>query len=192
MDQFKGTLPYASELFGIYQPLLGWKSKITAERYEAGVAKLYDAVGNKFLKAAASQVQVRRRRLPRGREPWRVRGREPRAVAPSRGAAPARGRCDSERHRAVDRRGVREPSARQLGGRVDVRPRQRASRDAAADPPGPGGAQAPSGRQDLRRDLRRRPRWRSRPRAGSHCALRQGGANAPATSSFSRSTRRAP
>ena len=54
MDQFKGTLPYASELFGIYQPLLGWKSKITAERYDDGVAKLYDAVGNRFLKAAAA------------------------------------------------------------------------------------------------------------------------------------------
>lgn len=58
MDQFKGALPYASELFGIYQPLLGWKSKITAERYEHGVATLYDAVGSKFLKAAASPVRV--------------------------------------------------------------------------------------------------------------------------------------
>ena len=58
MDQFKGTLPYSSELFGIYQPLLGWKSKITAERYEHGVATLYDAVGSKFLKAAAAPVRV--------------------------------------------------------------------------------------------------------------------------------------
>src|ERR1700738_3664223 len=27
---YKGILPYASELFGIYQPLLGWKSRISA------------------------------------------------------------------------------------------------------------------------------------------------------------------
>ena len=58
MDQFKGTLPYSSELFGIYQPLLGWKSKITAERYDQGVAKMYDALGSKYLKAAAAPVQV--------------------------------------------------------------------------------------------------------------------------------------
>ncbi|MEY2433667.1 MAG: hypothetical protein QOC92_3392 [Acidimicrobiaceae bacterium] len=60
-DRFKGTLPYASELFGIYQPLLGWKSKITAERYEGAVAKSYDAIGNKFLKAVSSPVRVKPR-----------------------------------------------------------------------------------------------------------------------------------
>ena len=26
-DDFKGILPYASEIFGVYQPLLGWKSR---------------------------------------------------------------------------------------------------------------------------------------------------------------------
>ena len=31
---FKGTLPYASELFGIFQPLLGWKSRRTRDRYD--------------------------------------------------------------------------------------------------------------------------------------------------------------
>ena len=27
LDAFKGTYPYASALFGIYQPLLGWRSR---------------------------------------------------------------------------------------------------------------------------------------------------------------------
>jgi hypothetical protein len=31
-NEFKNTLPYASEIFGIYQPLLGWKSKRIQER----------------------------------------------------------------------------------------------------------------------------------------------------------------
>jgi hypothetical protein len=32
LDEYKGTLPYASELFGVYQPLLGWKSKRRQKR----------------------------------------------------------------------------------------------------------------------------------------------------------------
>lgn len=28
-DDYKGIPPYASQLFGIYQPLLGWKSRIS-------------------------------------------------------------------------------------------------------------------------------------------------------------------
>ncbi len=31
LDDYKGILPYASELFGIYQPLLGWRSKLINE-----------------------------------------------------------------------------------------------------------------------------------------------------------------
>jgi hypothetical protein len=34
LDKFRGRLPYASELFGIYQPLMGWKSKIIQRRLE--------------------------------------------------------------------------------------------------------------------------------------------------------------
>ena len=29
LTAYKGVLPYASELFGVYQPLIGWKSKRT-------------------------------------------------------------------------------------------------------------------------------------------------------------------
>src|SRR5262245_50219975 len=32
-QQYKGILPYASELFGVYQPLLGWKSKRSQRRF---------------------------------------------------------------------------------------------------------------------------------------------------------------
>jgi hypothetical protein len=35
---FKNILPYASEIFGVYQPMLGWKSKRTKERIEKGFA----------------------------------------------------------------------------------------------------------------------------------------------------------
>lgn len=37
-DKYKGSLPYASELFGIYQPLLGWRSRQINDRLrsEAG------------------------------------------------------------------------------------------------------------------------------------------------------------
>ena len=40
-DAYKGSLPYASELFGIYQPLLGWKSQITLQRYARARESLY-------------------------------------------------------------------------------------------------------------------------------------------------------
>ena len=36
LDDFKETLPYASELFGVYQPLLGWRSQIISRRIEKG------------------------------------------------------------------------------------------------------------------------------------------------------------
>ena len=31
LTAYKGVLPYASELFGVYQPLIGWKSKRTQQ-----------------------------------------------------------------------------------------------------------------------------------------------------------------
>ena len=36
---YTAVLPYASELFGIYQPLLGWKSKRMADRFDRGFNK---------------------------------------------------------------------------------------------------------------------------------------------------------
>ncbi|WP_256082069.1 hypothetical protein [Massilia sp. YIM B04103] len=37
-QDYKGILPYASELFGVYQPLLGWKSKRNERRFALGAA----------------------------------------------------------------------------------------------------------------------------------------------------------
>lgn len=39
LGQYAGVLPYASEMFGIYQPLLGWKSKLIAERFASGLRR---------------------------------------------------------------------------------------------------------------------------------------------------------
>src|SRR5262245_57211927 len=36
LPAYTSVLPYASELFGVYQPLLGWKSRRIDERYKEG------------------------------------------------------------------------------------------------------------------------------------------------------------
>jgi hypothetical protein len=47
----KGVLPYASELFGVYQPLIGWKSTLSKER-------LGIALANRTLAAAKALEQI--------------------------------------------------------------------------------------------------------------------------------------
>lgn len=42
LTKFTQTLPYASELFGIYQPLLGWKSKRIIQRVNQGFNAYFD------------------------------------------------------------------------------------------------------------------------------------------------------
>lgn len=54
LSAYTGTLPYASELFGIYQPLLGWKSQITARRIEVSRQRAYTAIAEKVL----NQIRV--------------------------------------------------------------------------------------------------------------------------------------
>src|SRR3954447_21335451 len=114
IDRVKGTLPYSSELFGIYQPLLGWKSKQTAERFERQAGPAFDAVGSKFLTSIAAPVQVALRDFTRG-----VEGRR-RAVFEVENLAPV----------SLDRQGARVPSWVQSGtaqllanGRGDEPPR---------------------------------------------------------------------
>jgi hypothetical protein len=58
-DDFKGSLPYASEVFGIYQPLLGWKSQIIRERYDRIRLRLYDRLAVRALAAARSPLEVK-------------------------------------------------------------------------------------------------------------------------------------
>lgn len=40
LEKFKGRLPYASELFGVYQPLMGWKSRMIQRRLEDSALSL--------------------------------------------------------------------------------------------------------------------------------------------------------
>jgi hypothetical protein len=37
LERFNGRLPYASEVFGIFQPLLGWKSRLIQNRLFEGL-----------------------------------------------------------------------------------------------------------------------------------------------------------
>ncbi|MBB3453159.1 hypothetical protein FHT86_001415 [Rhizobium sp. BK313] len=60
-EDFKGTLPYSSELFGIYQPLLGWKSQIILKRYERIRASLYNKLAARALNTARTHVKVHMR-----------------------------------------------------------------------------------------------------------------------------------
>jgi hypothetical protein len=60
-DDYKGVLPYASELFGIYQPLLGWKSRIISERYERVRSSLYNKLASRALLSARAPVQIQLR-----------------------------------------------------------------------------------------------------------------------------------
>ncbi|MET0542258.1 MAG: hypothetical protein ABWZ88_10930 [Variovorax sp.] len=56
---YAAILPYASELFGIYQPLLGWKSKRAADRFGQGFIKdkmhLLDRLKSQF----AGQIDLK-------------------------------------------------------------------------------------------------------------------------------------
>lgn len=56
IDEYKGILPYASELFGIYQPLLGWKSRLIAKRYEKFRATIYSNLATQVLTTSRSLI----------------------------------------------------------------------------------------------------------------------------------------
>lgn len=49
LNDYKGTLPYASELFGIYQPLLGWRSKRITRRFEQARLDVYRELADRML-----------------------------------------------------------------------------------------------------------------------------------------------
>jgi len=57
-DEHKGMLPYASELFGVYQPLLGWKSRITQQRYEGYRRTLHERTAARALATARAPVRL--------------------------------------------------------------------------------------------------------------------------------------
>lgn len=53
LDQFINILPYSSEIFGIYQPLIGWRGERSKNRAGEGTSKGY----NLFLQDMVSNVQ---------------------------------------------------------------------------------------------------------------------------------------
>lgn len=71
LTAYTSVLPYASELFGVYQPLLGWKSKRIGERFKEGfehdkpyiVDKLKrqfaDLVDIKYLDSGQPEIQIK-------------------------------------------------------------------------------------------------------------------------------------
>ena len=69
-ERHTGTLPYASELLGVYQPLLGWKSRILETRYTRFRASMYDAMAARALVSAnATSPDVRPFDFQRTSEP---------------------------------------------------------------------------------------------------------------------------
>lgn len=55
---YAAILPYASELFGIYQPLLGWRSKRIAGRFDRGFARDKQKILGRLKRLFAGQVDV--------------------------------------------------------------------------------------------------------------------------------------
>jgi hypothetical protein len=58
IEDYKGTLPYASELFGVYQPLVGWKSRLVARRYERIRSSLSTELAARALMGVQASVAV--------------------------------------------------------------------------------------------------------------------------------------
>jgi hypothetical protein len=58
LTAYKSVLPYASELFGIYQPLLGWRSKRTEERFEEGFRRDRKALLERLKREFAGAVDL--------------------------------------------------------------------------------------------------------------------------------------
>jgi hypothetical protein len=58
LREYASVLPYASELFGVYQPLLGWKSKRTEQRIRSGYEQDKQQLQQTLLRAFAPMVEL--------------------------------------------------------------------------------------------------------------------------------------
>jgi len=58
LTDFTSVLPYASELFGIYQPLLGWKGKRNLHRFGSGLARDKSALLHALTKQFPGEVAL--------------------------------------------------------------------------------------------------------------------------------------
>lgn len=56
--RFEGTLPYASEAYGVYQPLLGWRSRRTQRRLRSLHEGLYQGVLGQVARGVQPVVEV--------------------------------------------------------------------------------------------------------------------------------------
>lgn len=59
LEQYVNVLPYASEMFGIYQPLLGWKSKRITERFQKGLDQDKAQILRTLAREMAASVKIR-------------------------------------------------------------------------------------------------------------------------------------
>jgi hypothetical protein len=59
LTPYQTVLPYASEIFGVYQPLIGWKSKRMIERLQRGFAADLHRVNRALLKRFDARFELR-------------------------------------------------------------------------------------------------------------------------------------
>src|SRR5262245_50428968 len=60
LTNYVTVLPYASEIFGVYQPLLGWKSQRVADRFNEGLKNDKSLVLDKFKRQFIGLFDIRR------------------------------------------------------------------------------------------------------------------------------------
>lgn len=83
LSHFVGILPYSSELFGVYQPLLGWKSQLTAQRYDKALNTVQRLVHTRLLTSVQAAIKISsdgERQIPAARwstAPFRVENLTP-------------------------------------------------------------------------------------------------------------------
>src|SRR4051794_21149253 len=59
LGQYVNVLPYASEMFGIYQPLLGWKSKRITDRFTKGLDRDKSQIIRTLARELSAAVSIR-------------------------------------------------------------------------------------------------------------------------------------
>ena len=57
-QKFERSLPYASEAYGVYQPLLGWKSNLISQRRTQGVAQTWPTATPVLLSNMQSRYSI--------------------------------------------------------------------------------------------------------------------------------------
>ncbi len=57
-DKFNETLPYSSEMYGIYQPLLGWRSRLMTRRIVDGMKTMRRSFLDEFVLRFRPQVEI--------------------------------------------------------------------------------------------------------------------------------------